>query len=145
MRLIESVTAERFKDIVHFLCLFGRDSFSGRAFNKFLALRFEECFVLLSHRGAEDVRLTERKACHIARDLHHLLLIDTHTVGVFERVFKRWMQIFHFLQPILSVYELLHHPAFYGARAIEGRNCGELLKVIGLELHDDSIHTGGSL
>ena len=143
VRFVEGVAGEGFKEIEHLFCFLPRDAVFCRAFHKFIALCGKQCLVLFPHRRTEDVRLTECEPRHIARNLHHLLLIHTDTIGVVKRVLQRRVHVSHGFQAVLPIDELLHRAAFKRAGAVKCRNRCELLKRIGLQLRDNAIHARG--
>ena len=145
VRLVEGITGKGFQQCEHFFRLFLGDAFLGCTFDEFIALCGEQRLVLFAHRRTEDVRLTECEVCHVARNLHHLLLIHTDTVGILKCVLQQRMLVSHWFPSVLPVDELLHHAAFKRTGAVKCRNRRELLKRIGFELRDDAIHTGRSL
>ena len=55
-----------------------------RAGEESLALLGHFLGLLLAHRAAEDVGFAQRITRHHVGNLHHLLLIQDHAVGLFE-------------------------------------------------------------
>ena len=70
----ENLVAELFGDIMQ---LFG-------TVDKGLAHRIQLLGLLLAHRTAQNICLTERKACQCGGYLHNLLLIQNNAVGILQ-------------------------------------------------------------
>ena len=64
-------------------------------------------FLLLAHRGAQHVRLTQAEARQLGRDLHHLLLVDDHAVGLFEDGFQLRERVDDLLLATLALHVLV--------------------------------------
>src|SRR4029078_1846305 len=80
---------------------------------------------LLAQGAAEQIGFAEREAGQDLRDLHHLLLVDDHAIGLFQDRLDRWMQIVRLLAAVLAVdvaVDVVHRPP-----PIEGNDCKEVL------------------
>ena len=74
--------------------------------------------LLLAHRPPEDVRLTEGKPRHLPGDLHDLLLVHDHPVGLLEDRLELRQRIHDRLAPALGIAELVDE--LHGSRAVQG-------------------------
>ena len=93
---------------------------------------------LLAHGAAEQIGLAEREAGQDLRDLHHLLLVDDHAIGLFQDRLDRGMQIVGLLAPVLAVdvaVDVVHRP-----RPIEGDDGDDVLEAVGLQLAQGVAH-----
>src|ERR1043165_9274785 len=64
-----------------------------------------------SHRAAQQVGAAERIAAQDLGDLHDLLLIDDHAVGVAQHRLEPWVRILDLLLAVLAVDEVVDHAA----------------------------------
>jgi hypothetical protein len=92
--------------------------------------------LLLAHRAAEDVRLTERVAGDLLRDRHHLLLVDDEAVGRVEDVLERFLELGvdrgDVLQSVLAQGVVRMRVGTHRAGAVEREGRRDVLEVVGL-------------
>ena len=123
------------------------DAILFRAVDKALALLFHDGFVLLAHRGAQDIRLLERVSGQRLRRAHHLLLINDDAVGVAQHRLQQRMIVFDRLLAVLAIDEMLDH-RFAVFDRVERPGTEErdrrdhILKVGGFQLGDKPAHPG---
>ena len=93
---------------------------------------------LLAHGAAQEIRFAEREARQLARDLHHLLLIDDDAVSLLEDRLDQRMQIIGCLASMLPVHvgvDIVHR-----ARPVECDDGDDVLEAVGLELTQRIAH-----
>ncbi len=82
MRFWKTVLREllhQIKDLFDFAL---RMTFGCGSFKESLALFGHLVGLLLGHRAPQQIGVAERIARHAIRDLHHLFLIDHHSIGL---------------------------------------------------------------
>ena len=96
LHLVEDLTRELVR---HFLF--------GRACEEADTLFLHHLFAFLPHGAAQIVGFCQRVPGQDLGNLHHLLLIDRHTVGLFQRRLEERMQVGNRLLAVLASNELL--------------------------------------
>ena len=59
------------------------------ALDEVVVKRLKNVYLLLTHRFTKLVRLTFRESCHLLRDKHDLLLVDSDAVSLLQELFHR--------------------------------------------------------
>ena len=128
MALVERVGRE----LLHRIEELGRelhvDAVPGAALDEAAALLRHEVGLLLPHRAAEQIGAAERIPAQHLRDLHHLLLVDDHPVGVAQDGLEARVRVADTLAPVLAVDEDVHHARVERARAVERARGDDVLE-----------------
>ena len=93
---------------------------------------------LLAHRLAELVRLAAREAGEVAREQHHLFLIDRDAVRVLEARLHLRVVVGDGLAALLAVDEV--GDVAHGARTVQRVHGDEVRQLLGLQLHEVLLH-----
>ena len=103
--------------------------------------------MLLAHGLAQNVGLSQRKAGHLAGDLHHLFLVDDDAIGLLENLLQDRVRIAHLDQALLALDKVRDH--VHRARAVERVQGDQILEALRLQaaqfrLHARRFQTGRS-
>ncbi len=82
MRLVEAVTGEFLHQVEDVAGQVLVDALARTPFHEAGALLGHLFRLLLAHRAAQHVGLTQRIAGQHLRDLHDLLLVENHAIGI---------------------------------------------------------------
>ena len=93
---------------------------------------------LLAHRLAQRVALAAGEARQLARQEHHLLLVDRDAVGVLEVLLHHRDVVLDGLAAVLAVDEV--RDVVHRARAVEGVHRYDVLELAGLEFAQIAAH-----
>ena len=109
------------------------------------ALFFHDGFILLAHRGAQDVGLLERVASQRLSRAHDLLLVHDHAVSIAQHRLQERMVVLDRLLAMLAIDIMLHHRLAVLDRVerprTKQRSCRDHLVEAGrLELADEAAH-----
>ena len=122
-----------------------REPVLHRALDEALALLLHRGFVLLAHRGAQNIRLLERVSGDRLRRAHHVLLVHDDAVGVLQHRLQERMIVFDLLAAVLAIDEMLHHRLAVldrversGTKERDGRN--DVLEARWLEVGEEAAH-----
>jgi hypothetical protein len=98
--------------------------------------------LLLAHRPAQHVGAAERVAGQHLRDLHHLLLVEDHPVGVPEHRFQvRGMQVIaRRLAAVLAVDEVIDHARLQRPGTKQRHQRHDVLEAVRLQAADQVLH-----
>ena len=125
---IETVFSKLFHQIENIVRGFGIDLVLCAALDETAALLGHDVGLLLPHRPAQQVCAAERIPAQHLRDLHYLLLVDDHPVGVAQDGLEARVRVADTLAPVLAVDEDVHHARVERARAVERARGDDVLE-----------------
>src|SRR5262249_32866517 len=108
-----------------------------------LFVRIEFLPLLLSHRAAHKIGLTQTVSGKHLKDRHYLLLIDRNTICVAHHLFEHRDIVSHLLASMTALYIVVHHSAVYRTRAEKRIECGQILKIFRLHSPAQILHSVG--
>ena len=138
VRFVEAVAGEFGHELEDELGAAAIDALADGALDEAVSLLRHLLLDLLAHGAAEQIGLAEREAGEDLRDLHHLLLVDDHAIGLFQDRLDRGMQIVRLLAAVLAVdvaVDVVHRP-----RPIERDDGDDVLEAVGLQLAQGVAH-----
>ena len=146
MRLVERVACEIQYLVIdavgdalrHAVCDRARDTAAWVSVDERDALRVDDLMLLLAHRAADHIGLTEREAREAAENFYDLLLIHNAAVGDGEYRTQQLM----FITDLFRVHGALKEARYriHRAGAVERYKRGDVLNASGLEAHADAGH-----
>ena len=149
MRLVESIRSELFplfpnlfETFFHlgFGQIFGLGQFGHTLFHELFVQFLHLGQLLLTHRLTQRIGLASREIGQLAREQHHLLLIDANAVGVLQILFHTIEIVFDFLPALLAgdkIRDVVHRSG-----AIEGVHCDDVADDRRLQLAEVFLHSG---
>ena len=96
--------------------------------------------LLLPHRTAQEIRLTEAEPRKHLHNLHDLLLIEHDAERLLQNRLQQWMHIDNIFLAMQSVDKVRHHAAAQGTRPIECHCRNQIDKPLRLKLFDEVCH-----
>ena len=130
MGLVKPVFRELRHQVKQVTCLLFIHPARSRTLHKEIFVFGHFVGLFLPHRTPEHIGLAERIACHIPRDLHHLLLIENHAISVLQDRLKLGEFVSGFQSSVLSVDEIIHHAGPKWTRTIKGVDRGDVLETV---------------
>ena len=130
VRLVEAVAGELLHQVEDFFGLLRRMAVGLGAVDEARALLGHLLGLLLAHGAAQQIGFAERVAGQAVGDLHHLLLVDHHAVGLFQDFLHLRQIVDHFLAAVLAIDEVVDHA--HGAGAIERVQRDQILDAVRL-------------
>ena len=115
-----------------------RDITRGIAVQERLALALNVLDLLLAHRAAQHIRLTERIARKLLEDLNDLLLIDDAAVGDRQNRLKLRNKVGDLFRVVLAGDEFRN--GFHRPRAVERDQSRDVLNVLRLQADANARH-----
>ena len=112
-----------------------------RASDETLAVRRHFLRLLLAHRAAKKVRLSERISRDDVRDLHHLFLVDDDAVGFRENRLQLGEFELDLFGAVFPLDEVVDHAAADRAGSVERVQCREVLDTRWFEAAQDVLHS----
>ena len=109
------------------------------ALNEFGLHGVDDILFLFTHRLTQGITLTTRKICQLAREQHHLLLIDGNAVGVLQIFLHAGNRVGDRFQTVLTLDEV--GDVIHRSRTVEGIHGDEVLKHRGMQLAQVFLHT----
>ena len=140
VRLVEAILGELGHLIVELFRLVGGDPLLASPRDKFLPQLRHLLRLFLPHGLAQPIRVGRRKSRQFHGDLHDLLLIQDHAIGIIENLFQLRNLVGDQL-PVVSAFDIvIHHAAFQGARTVQGQQVDDILKGPGLHTNQEIPH-----
>ena len=99
--------------------------------------------VLLAHGAAQHIGLAQGIPGHEAGDLHHLFLVEDHTVGGRQDRLQIREEVGHGLAAVAAVHVRGAHARAQGARAEEGVERDQVVEAVGAQLAQQLLHATG--
>ena len=143
VRLVEAVTRELFHQVENGTRPVRIDLALLRALHERVALLRHLFRFFLAHGAAQHVGATEAVIGQHLRDLHHLLLIQDHAIGVGEHWFQIGVWIIHFGTAVLAVDEVVHHARAERPRTKQRHQSDDVFKAAGQQALDEVLHATG--
>ena len=142
MGLVEPIAGEVLHQIVYLLSSLERDVLIFSSFEKLLLLSSHLLPFLLPHSAAQYVSFSHSEPCQPAGNLHNLLLVDYHPMGLSQNLLQFGDFISGGYFPMLPPDELIYHPAANGTGAIESVKGNQVVKFLRIEPPENVLHTG---
>ena len=138
VRLVEPVLGEVFHKVEDLNRDLLRYPLLPRSRQELLPVGFHRGAVLLTHRLAEDVRLSEGESAQPAGYLHDLFLVDNDAVRLFQDWLEGRVQVLHFDLAVLPLDELGDH--FHGPGAVQRIERDEVFEPFRTQLAQLCLH-----
>src|ERR1044072_8671320 len=123
MAAIESVIGELGHQRENLFRLLLLDATLDRALDELLFVNGHLLALLLAHRATHEVGFAKCIARKLLRELHYLLLVDDYAVGVVEDLLHLRHEVTHGLLAMMTLDELIDHPAIEWSRTIKSIEC----------------------
>src|SRR5690606_31962036 len=88
----------------------------------------------------KKIRATEGVAGELLCDLHHLFLINRHSVGRCEHIIDERIELSSFLATVFGGYKVVHHSGAKRTWSVERHHSDDIFKTVRLELAEELLH-----
>ena len=134
---VEAVTGEVLQERENLVAeLFGNIMQLLGTVDERLAHRIQLLGLLLAHRAAQNICLTERKACQCGGYLHNLLLIQNNAVGILQNRLHQRMQHLRRALSVTAGNKVLRHTGAQRTRTVQSHQRNQILKAFGSQIHN---------
>ena len=95
--------------------------------------------LFLAHGAAQQIGFAQRITRQAIGDLHHLLLVDHHAVGLFQNFLHLRQIVNHVLAAVLALDEVVDHA--HGTRAVQRVQSEQIFQPVGLVATQNVAHS----